>query len=175
VARKTPTEAPTKGNARQYESYRSNCQQSPPPSATMKCHRTGQTIYAMDNPIKVKIDGEDVFFSKAAFKCALCPNSVHSCSVELSRPSPFVHCTHCVGGRLLWLCVRARVRVRARDVCIVELRPFLGVLQQVADGLEGSHCAWHTCMACRRIDCVAKPNDAANDSESHAGLDSKGC
>jgi hypothetical protein len=97
VARKTPTEAPTKGNARQ-------CQQSPPPSATMKCHRTGQTIYAMDNPIKVKIDGEDVFFSKAAFKCALCPKSVHSCSVELSRPSepsPFVHCTHFVGGRLL--------------------------------------------------------------------------
>ena len=39
----------------------------------MRCHRTGQTIYAMDNPIKVKIDGEEVFFSKAGFKCALQP------------------------------------------------------------------------------------------------------
>lgn len=39
--------------------------------ANMKCHRTGRTVYPMDNPIKIDTGAGTLVFSRGGFTCEL--------------------------------------------------------------------------------------------------------
>ena len=52
----------------------------------VKCHRTGKTVYPMDNPIKIDAAGRTLIFSRSGFTCASSLKTVLTSLPVLLRP-----------------------------------------------------------------------------------------